>query len=70
MSVQLTRDEVREAYKSFFALKKKGFTQHEAPGFRRKGQLWPLKYVQSGFKVGHRSGRRGKAGFFSHITPS
>lgn len=51
MSVQLTRDEVREAYKSFFALKKKGLTQHEAPGFRRKGQLSPLKYVQSGFKV-------------------
>ncbi|MEW6244678.1 MAG: transposase [Bacillota bacterium] len=51
MSVQLTRDEVREAYKSFFALKKNGLTQHEAPGFRRKGQLSPLKYVQSGFKV-------------------
>jgi len=51
MSVQLTRDEVREAYKSFFALKKKGLTQHEAPSFRRKGQLSPLKYVQSGFKV-------------------
>jgi len=51
MSVQLTRDEVREAYKSFFALKKKGLTQHEAPGFRRKGYLSPLKYVQSGFKV-------------------
>ncbi|WP_369018480.1 transposase [Thermatribacter velox] len=51
VSVQLTRDEVREAYKSFFALKKKGLTQHGAPGFRRKGQLSPLKYVQSGFKV-------------------
>lgn len=51
MSVQLTRDEVREAYKSFFTLKKKGLTQHEAPGFRRKGYLSPLKYVQSGFKV-------------------
>ncbi|WP_240610786.1 hypothetical protein [Ammonifex thiophilus] len=35
MSVQLTRDEVREAYKSFFALKKKGLTQHSAPGFRK-----------------------------------
>jgi transposase len=33
MSVQLTRDEVREAYKSFFALRKKRFTQHHAPGF-------------------------------------
>lgn len=51
MSVQLTRDEVREAYKSFFVLKKKGLTQHKAPGFRRKGYLSPLKYVQSGFKV-------------------
>ncbi|ACX51990.1 transposase, IS605 OrfB family [Ammonifex degensii KC4] len=51
MSVQLTREEVREAYKSFFALKKKGLTQHEAPGFRRKDYLSPLKYVQSGFKV-------------------
>ncbi len=28
MSVRLTRDEVREAYKSFFALKEKGLTQH------------------------------------------
>ncbi len=51
MSVQLTRDEVREAYKSFFTLKKKGLVQHKAPGFRRKGYLSPLKYVQSGFKV-------------------
>lgn len=51
MSVQLTRDEVREAYRSFFALKKKGLTQHEAPGFRRKNCLSPLKYVQSGFRV-------------------
>ncbi len=51
MSVQLTRDEVKEAYKSFFALKKKGLTQHKAPGFRRKGYFSPLKYVQSGFKV-------------------
>ena len=51
MSVQLTRDEVREAYKSFFALRQRGLTQHQAPGFRRKGDLSPLKYVQSGFKV-------------------
>jgi transposase len=51
MSVHLTRDEVREAYKSFFALRKKGFTQHHAPGFRRKNDLSPLKYVQSGFKI-------------------
>ncbi|AVX21420.1 transposase, IS605 OrfB family, central region [Carboxydocella sporoproducens DSM 16521] len=51
MSVQLTRDEVREAYRSFFALKKKGLTQHKAPGFRHKNYLSPLKYVQSGFRV-------------------
>ena len=51
MSVQLTRDEVREAYKSFFALRQRGLTQHQAPGFRRKGDLSLLKYVQSGFKV-------------------
>jgi len=42
MSVRLTRDEVREAYKSFFALKKKGLTQHV---------FSLLKYVQSVFKV-------------------
>jgi putative transposase len=51
MSVQLTREEVREAYKSFFALRKEGKTAHQAPGFRRKGYLSPLRYVQSGFKV-------------------
>ncbi|MDN4595143.1 RNA-guided endonuclease InsQ/TnpB family protein [Polycladomyces subterraneus] len=51
MSVQLTRDEVIQAYKSFFELRKKGLTQHNAPGFRRKSYLSPLKYVQSGFKI-------------------
>jgi putative transposase len=51
MSVQLTRDEVIQAYKSFFALRKKGLAQHHAPGFRRKNALSPLKYVRSGFKV-------------------
>ena len=51
LSVQLTRDEVISAYKTFFALRKKGKTKHQAPGFRRKGYLSPLKYVQSGFKV-------------------
>ncbi len=51
MSVQLTREEVREAYKSFFALRREGKTAHQAPGFRRKGYLSPLRYVQSGFKV-------------------
>jgi hypothetical protein len=51
MSVQLTRDEVIQAYKSFFELRKQGLTQHHAPGFRRKNDLSPLKYVQSGFKI-------------------
>jgi transposase len=51
MSVQLTRDEVIQAYKSFFELRKKGLTQHNTPGFRRKSYLSPLKYVQSGFKI-------------------
>jgi REP element-mobilizing transposase RayT len=51
VSVQLTRDEVIQAYKSFFELRKKGLTQHHAPGFRKKCYLSPLKYVQSGFKV-------------------
>ncbi|MGC9796432.1 transposase [Fervidobacterium riparium] len=51
MSVQLTRDEVRAAYKSFFTLKNKGLTKHDAPSFRPKEQLSPIKYVQSGFTV-------------------
>jgi len=51
MSVQLTRDEVIQAWRSFFTLRRKGRTQHNAPGFRRKGYLSPLKYVQSGFRV-------------------
>jgi len=51
MSVQLTRDEVREAWRSFFALRKNRHTKHSAPGFRPKSMLSPLKYTQSGFKV-------------------
>lgn len=51
LSVQLTRDEVIQAYRSFFALKKNGRTEHHAPRFRPKSTLSPLKYVQSGFKV-------------------
>jgi transposase len=51
MSVQLTRDEVIQAYKSFLELRKQGLTQHHAPGFRKKSHLSPLKYVQSGFRV-------------------
>lgn len=52
MSAQLTRDEVRQAWRSFFALRRNGRTAHSAPGFRPKSLLSPLKYTQSGFKVG------------------
>ncbi|MBX6378822.1 MAG: transposase, partial [Clostridia bacterium] len=52
MSAQLTRDEVRQAWRSFFALRRNGRTSHNAPGFRPKAMLSPLKYVQNGFKVG------------------
>ncbi len=51
MSAQLTRDEVRQAWRSFFALRKNGRTEHNAPGFRPKSFLSDLKYVQSGFEV-------------------
>lgn len=51
MSVQLTRDEVIQSYRSFFALRENGHTEHSAPGFRPKAFLSPLKYVQSGFEV-------------------
>ncbi len=51
MSVQLTRDEVRQAWQSFFVLRSNGRTSHNAPGFRPKAMLSPLKYIQSGFKV-------------------
>jgi putative transposase len=51
LSVQLTRDEVRQAWQSFFALRRNGRPEHNAPGFRPKSMLSPLKYVQSGFKV-------------------
>lgn len=51
LSVQLTRDEVRQAWRSFFSLRRNGRTEHNAPGFRPKSMLSPLKYVQSGFKV-------------------
>ncbi|CDM65414.1 RNA-guided endonuclease InsQ/TnpB family protein [Pyrinomonas methylaliphatogenes] len=51
MSVQLTRDEVRQAWRSFFALRRNGRTDRSAPGFRPKSMLSPIKYVQSGFRV-------------------
>ncbi len=51
MSAQLTREEVRQAWQSFFALRKNGHMEHNAPGFRPKTRLSDLKYVQSGFKV-------------------
>ncbi len=43
--------EVKWAFRSFFALKKKGQTKAGAPGFRRKTRLSPVRYVQNGFKV-------------------
>ena len=51
LAVQSTRDEVIGAYKSFFALRKNGHTQHNSPKFRRKPEPSPLKYLQSGFSV-------------------
>jgi len=51
MSAQLTRDEVRQAWRSFFAFRKNGHTKHNAPDFRPKSRLSDLKYVQSGFRV-------------------
>ncbi len=51
MSAQLTRDEVRQAWRTFFALRRNGRAAHNALGFRPKCRLSPLKYVQSGFKV-------------------
>jgi len=44
LSAQATRDEVIQAYKSFFALRKAGRTQHRMPGFRRKTDYSPLRY--------------------------
>lgn len=51
LSAQLTRDEVRQAWRSFFALRRNGHPEHHAPGFRPKAMLSSLKYVQSGFKA-------------------
>ncbi len=51
MSVQFTCDEVRTTYKLFFTLKNKGLAKHDAPAFRPKEQISPIKYVQSGFTV-------------------
>lgn len=52
LSAQATRDEVIQAYQSFFALRRAGRTQHNAPGFRRKTQYSPLRYYEGyGFSV-------------------
>ena len=51
LAVQSTRDEVIGSYRSFFALKKSGHTEHHSPGFRRKSYLSPLRYLQSGFSI-------------------
>jgi IS605 OrfB family transposase len=45
-SAQSTRDEVIKAYRSFFALQKKGGTKHQAPGFRPKSQYSELRYYE------------------------
>ena len=50
-SVQSTRDEVRGAFKSFFARRRKGRTEVRMPGFRRRGYLSPLRYGQSGYSM-------------------
>lgn len=44
LSAQATRDEVIEAYKSFFALRRAGRTQYQNPGFRRKTKHSTLRY--------------------------
>lgn len=44
LSVQATRDEVIQAFRSFFALRKAGKTRHQMPGFRRKKTYSPLRY--------------------------
>lgn len=46
LSVQATRDEVIQAYNSFFALRAAGRTQHQMPGFRRKADSSPLRYYE------------------------
>jgi len=66
MSVQLTREEVRKAYKAFFALREKGKTNHQAPSFRRKGYLSPLingapNIYERAFQVSPVKGSGGRA---------
>ncbi len=52
LCVQATRDEVIQAYNSFFALRKAGRTQANAPGFRRKTDYSPLRYYDGyGFSL-------------------
>ncbi|MEW6229295.1 MAG: RNA-guided endonuclease TnpB family protein, partial [Bacillota bacterium] len=53
LSVRATRDKVIQAYRSFFALRKAGRTQHQMPGFRRKTDYSPLRYYGGfGFALG------------------
>ena len=52
LSVQATRDEVIQAYNSFFALRAAGHTQHQMPGFRSKTDYSPLRYYEGfGFSL-------------------
>jgi IS605 OrfB family transposase len=52
LSVQATRDEVIQAYRSFLALRKTGKTKHQMPGFRRKTKPSSLRYFDGyGFSL-------------------
>ena len=52
LSAQATRDEVIQAYKSYFALHKNGDTKARQPGFRRKTTCSNLRYYNGyGFKL-------------------
>ena len=52
LSAQATRDEVIQAYKSYFALHKNGDTKARQPGFRRKTTYSNLRYYNGyGFKL-------------------
>jgi transposase len=52
LSVQATRDEVIQAYRSFFAVRKTGKSKHQMPGFRRKTKHSSLRYFDGyGFSL-------------------
>ena len=52
LSAQATRDEVIGAYKSFFALRRKGDEKARPPGFRKRNSYSNLRYYDGyGFEV-------------------